>query len=114
MERRSTLRLYQHFPVTVAGVDVSGKRFKLDTVLDNISSGGLYLYMHSRLPPAQGTKLFFVVRFSLDPNDVMPALRVAMRGVVRRVELKPSGACGVAVAFTRQRPLKPASPSKGH
>lgn len=105
MERRSTRRLYTPFPVTVAGKDVSGKRFKLKTVLDNISSGGLYINLYKQLPPVQGAKLFCVVRFSLAASSAVPALRMAMHGVVVRTELKPSGVCGVAVAFTKQRPL---------
>ena len=105
MDRRSTRRLYTPFPVTVAGKDVSGKRFKLKTVLDNISSGGLYINLYRQLPPVQGARLFCVVRFSLAAVGAGPALRMAMRGIVMRTELKPSGVCGVALAFTKQRPL---------
>jgi hypothetical protein len=76
-------------------------------LLDNISGGGLYFY----LPPAicskaesaveESMKLFFVVELFGDEG----AARMAMRGMVVRTELKPSGSCGVGVRFSSQRLL---------
>ncbi len=51
MERRKTRRIYEPFTATVGGVDDSGTPFDFQTVLDNISSGGLYLYFPLRCSP---------------------------------------------------------------
>ena len=105
MERRSTVRIDEPFPVTVVGVDARGYRFKINTVLSNISRAGLYLHLDLPQPFELGTKLFFIVRFSRTARHERPVPRFALRGVVVRTELKPSGAYGVAVAFTSYRHL---------
>jgi hypothetical protein len=97
-ERRSKLRLYGPFPAKVRGVDVNGKIFKVETVLDNISAGGLYLRLRQRLEP--DAILFVVTRLSASE---VRAPRVAVRGKVLRIEQKPDGECGVAVKITRHR-----------
>ena len=61
MERRSIVRIHQPFPVTVVGVDARGYLFKINTVLSNISRGGLYLHLDLMQPFALGRKLFFIV-----------------------------------------------------
>jgi len=107
MERRSTLRVYEPFQVTIAGVDRSGERFRFTTLLDNISRGGLYFYLppaicpEVELPEEEQMKLFFIVELFGEES----AARMAMRGRVVRRELKPSGACGVGVRFSSQRLL---------
>ena len=103
IDRRGKSRVCASFPVTVRGVDTNGERFKFDTVLDNVSSSGLYL--HLPYPVVAGTRLFFVVQFSPASTSEVLAPRFAMLGVVRRAELKPDGVYGAAVAFTSRRQL---------
>jgi PilZ domain len=93
-------RIYEPFPVMICGRDASGEAFEIYTVLDNFSAGGFYVRLERRIEP--GTRLFAIVRLSTFPPEV-PAPRVAVRGVVLRVEPQPDGTCGVAVRFTRHR-----------
>lgn len=101
MERRRKPRLDTPFPVTVRGMDTSEQAFEIHTVLENLSSGGLYLRLPRRLEP--GAKLSAVVRLSTAADQEAPAPRVAVQGVVLRVEPKLDGGTGVAVRFTRHR-----------
>src|SRR5262245_53848444 len=100
-ERRRYARLSEPFPVRVRGVDACGEAFVVETVLDNLSGGGLYVRLTQRVEV--GAKLFAVVRVSTDPRLWTPAARVAMRGVVQRVEPQPNGTYGMGVAFTHHR-----------
>ena len=108
VERRSAVRIELPFPATVRGVDATGERFELDTVLDNFSGDGLYLRLARPVEP--GMKLFIVVRLSIAPAREADAARVALRGVVLRVEPQADGRCGVAVAFRHHRFLYLAAP----
>ena len=74
-----------------------GEVFDVATVLDNISGDGLYL----RLMPCveQGTKLSLVVGLERVADGTNDAARFSIDGVVRRVEKKSGGACGVAITF---------------
>jgi len=100
-ERRSMPRIELPFPATVRGVDRHGERFRLETVLDNLSAKGLYLRIARPVEP--GATLFIVVRLaaSLDQWTIGPG--VAARGSVLRADLRPGGVCGLAVAFRRHR-----------
>ena len=103
IDRRSKSRICAPFSVAVRGVDANGERFKFETVVDNVSSTGLYLY--SPRPLVTGSRLFLIVRFSTPDTDEALAPRFAMLGIVRRAELKTDGMYGAAIAFTNQRPL---------
>ena len=98
-ERRWAGRTTAPFPTFVHGVSAAGHAFKLETVLENISGGGLYLLLPEAV--AVGARLFLVVRF--DQRGDAQAPRLALRASVVRSEPLASGACGVAVAFTRGR-----------
>lgn len=101
-ERRRKLRIYRPFTAAVRGFNVARERFKISTNIDNISGGGLYLWLpQQQLAP--GAELFIVVRFSSAPVQTAPAARVAIRGRVLRLEPQPIGICGVAVRITRHR-----------
>ncbi len=105
MERRKTRRFYESFIATVVGVDRSGTPFDFQTVLDNISSGGLYLYFPRSLcfdqaPVEQGAQLSFTVDLSSTAMDLAWRSRLVAQGEVVRTDIKESGACGVAVKFT--------------
>ncbi len=50
-ERRAGVRVELRFPVTVRGVDAVGEPLDIDTVLDNVARGGLYLRLPRRVEP---------------------------------------------------------------
>jgi len=95
-------RLYEHFRVRIKGTDAAGKKFKMTTVLENISEGGLYVLLDRKVEG--GAPLSFSISFStLPPGEAVNALRLCARGRVLRAEARPYGLCGVAVSFTRHR-----------
>jgi hypothetical protein len=87
--------------VKVRGVDVAGKAFEVDAVLDNLSGGGLHMRLERKV--REGTELFTVIRFSHPQVESETGPRVATRGIVLRVTPLPEGSYGVAVEFTRHR-----------
>jgi PilZ domain len=99
-ERRVVPRAELPFQVTVRGIDAIGEPLNIDTVLDNISGRGLYVRIPRRVEP--GTRLTLGIQLSESLHG-RPAARVAVRGVVRRVESMPDGENGLAVEFTRYR-----------
>jgi hypothetical protein len=101
IERHGAVRVAIPFPATVRGMDQTGDRFTLDTILDNLSSTGLYLRIAQ--PVERGARLFVVVRLAIASAHQIPAACVAVQGAVLRAELRSDGTCGVAVAFTRHR-----------
>jgi hypothetical protein len=98
IERRRKPRLYEPFPAKVRGEDADGVSFELDTVLDNVGPGGLYLRLARNV--SQGATLFIVVRLSPAPGKTVFAPTMAFRGIVERVEPGPDGRCGLAVSLT--------------
>ncbi len=100
-ERRGKPRICVPFHAKVKGVDEKGDAFDVDTVLDNISGDGLYL----RLMPCveQGTKLSLVLGLHSASKATDGDARFSIDGVVRRVEKRTGGACGVAVTFHHVR-----------
>ena len=104
IERRSKPRIKRPFAVTVRGVDADNVAFEVDAVLDNLSTGGLYIRLGRDV--AQGAKLFALICFSASTQD-QAAVRIAIRGVVLRTEPQPDQGPGVAVGFTRYRLFHP-------
>ena len=100
-ERRRHFRLHAPFSLTVHGRDTNGEAFRIATVLEDISAGGLYVRLERRVET--GARVFTVVHFAAEQAETVPGPRVAMRGVVVRTEPLPQDMWGVAVAFTRQR-----------
>jgi hypothetical protein len=100
IERRSVPRIAMPFPATVRGVDQSGDRFRIDTVLDNFSAAGLYMRLVRPIEP--GAALFVVVRFTVAPAAKLAVPGVAARGVVIWTKPQPD-AWGIGIRFTRQR-----------
>jgi hypothetical protein len=100
-ERRQKPRIYEPFPAKIRGEDAVGEKFELETVLDNIGPGGLFV----RLPfeVFTGEKLFLTIRLSSAPGNTVFAPIVALRGTVLRTEAGPNGKCGLAVAITHHR-----------
>lgn len=100
-ERRRKPRIDGPFPACIYAVDGAGESFEVNTVLNDISAGGLYLRLRPIIEP--GTTLFIITRLSPAAGLEALAPRVALHGVVVRAELKPDGECGVAVAFSHHR-----------
>ena len=101
LERRSKARIQNPFPANVRGRDVDGRRFEIETSLDNLGARGLYLRMAPRV--TVGAKLFIVISLGPAPAEEIVSSRVAVRATVLRVEPRPEGQFGIAVSFTRHR-----------
>jgi PilZ domain len=97
-ERRSKPRIEGSFPAVVHGVDANDETFQIETTIDNLSAGGLYLRLRQQLEP--GTALFFVTSLTMPGRVTASAPRLALHGVVLRAELTHGGKCGVAVALS--------------
>lgn len=100
-ERRRAERIFIPFPAVVEGVDEDGEKFKVDTVLDNLSKGGLYLRMIPCVPKGSRLSVVFRLSGSVDAEQTSP--KVAIAGEVLRVDKKDGGACGVAVRYKPAR-----------
>jgi hypothetical protein len=103
MERRASPRVEAPFVSRLRGVDGMGQRFRDDTLLDNLSGGGVYLRTQRML--VEGTDVTLAVRLSTAPPGDRPVLRLAARGIVVRVEPQPDGGSGVGIEFKRRRVL---------
>ncbi|HWP43384.1 MAG TPA: PilZ domain-containing protein [Blastocatellia bacterium] len=101
MERRRKPRIEYPFPVSVRGVDVAGKPFRVSGVLNDISASGLY--MHLKKTVSLGSSLAFVIRLSSPESSKATAARIAIRGEVVRVEPSNGNSLGIAVRFTDYR-----------
>ena len=95
------MRIQEQFPVKVRGVDAEGITFDIDTVIENLSSGGLYFRL-SR-PIALGERLFFVIYMlsAREPDRAAPV--VAAHGKVVRAEWNGNGSFGMGVTFYNHR-----------
>jgi hypothetical protein len=102
-ERRSTPRIETPFPAIARGLDVDARAFEEHTVLDNLSSGGLYLRLVQRVP--LGMRLFVLIRLSVDLN----ATCIALHGMVLRSEPRPGGVFGTAIRCIHHRFIYPAA-----
>jgi hypothetical protein len=108
VERRSQPRVHEAFPAQVRGVDDAGQGFELETVLDNLSTGGLYM----RLPRSVrcGSKLSLVVRFPGLQNGTNFVPLISLKGTVTRAEPQADGRCGLAVVLSTSRLLSSEPP----
>lgn len=68
-------------------------------MLDNLSASGLSLRLTRRVKP--GAPLFIVVQLGIQPDT--PAPRIALRGMIQRVEPNNDASCTLAVVFSRYR-----------
>src|SRR3990172_5694409 len=100
-ERRSQPRISVDFPVKLRGTDKNGQKFEVETLVKNLSASGLYLQLSQRVE--HGENLFMIIQF-LNPVSVdVEMARVAVKGVVVRVEPLPNGECGVGVLMKHRR-----------
>ncbi len=78
-------------------------KFQFDAVLDNASTGGLYVRLPRRA--AVGARLFIVIWLSsaVSPQGQRVRPGVAVRGEVLRSEPQPGGEWGVALEIIQHR-----------
>jgi c-di-GMP-binding flagellar brake protein YcgR len=99
-ERRSSARIDAPYPARLRGVDVNDQPFKEETVLQNLSAGGLYLRLKRMV--REGAQVSLAVRLSTAESRDSPVLRLGARGTVLRVEPQADGSYGIAVEFLRR------------
>ena len=100
-DRRRTERIYDPFPAMVRGVNASGTAFLSKTIIDNISTAGLYLRLMQQIE--HRAKLYIIVQLSNLQIEGEPAMRLHLSGEVVRVERRRGGASGFAVAIKHNR-----------
>jgi len=100
-ERRGSPRIETPFPAAVRSVDIGNQPFKEYVVLDNLSSGGLYLRLARQVQ--QGIRLFVLVRLSIDPDADSTTACIALHGVALRVEARLGGVFGTAISLVHYR-----------
>ena len=102
-DRRLKPRIYEPFPARVRWVDWRSDPFEVEAVLDNLSAGGLYMWLKRHVE--KGLQIFVLFRLATTLAPEVKGLRVAAHGRVLRSEPQPDGSCGVAVAFERYHHL---------
>lgn len=101
VERRRNPRTNLPFHVKVHGIDDAGKKFSIETVVDNISGSGLYLRM---LPYVEeGAKLVMDIQLKTAHQLSDEGRHFSVDGTVVRSEKLAGGASGVAVSFAKVR-----------
>jgi len=101
VERRIKPRIYKPFHAKVRGVNAGGEAFEVSTVLDNMSSGGLYLRVEQDVK--QGSGISIIIRLSTKKVDLIPVANVAVEGVVVRNEAQPRGVYGLGISISNRR-----------
>jgi hypothetical protein len=87
------VRIYGPFPARVKGFNANGKRFVVDTVIENLSARDCCVCLAERVEP--GKQLFIAARID--------KAVVSLRGKVLHTFLRADGMWGVPVIFTRYR-----------
>lgn len=100
-ERRGKPRISEAFPVNVTGKDSNGQAIEAEIQLENLSASGLYLVLPQNV--VHGAQLTFILRLISPIKGEESEARVSARGVVVRVEPRPNGTQGLAVAFKSHR-----------
>ena len=100
-EQRKSPRIYIAFPVKVKGQDAAGRAFEVETVVDDLSTGGLYVRIDRMVP--KGAKLQFVISLATRLTRNERVAQVTADGVVLRSSPQPDGKCGLGVRFTHYR-----------
>ena len=101
VERRREERIQTPFPAAVRGVDANRESFEINTVIDNFSANGLYLRLAQRVE--EGVKMVITAHLSTSPNGKSSGPVVLLRSKVLRVEPKPGGVYGLALAIMHRR-----------
>lgn len=95
--RRRGERIQTPFPACVQGVDVNHEAFEVSTVVDNFSARGLYLRLSQHVE--KGAKITITARLSTSQIDKSSGPVVLLRSKVLRIEPKPGGVYGLALAI---------------
>jgi hypothetical protein len=97
-ERRRKPRIYKNFRARVYGKNVDGVEFEVGTVLENLSSIGLYLRMATQVE--KGATLRIVIRLSTSLDEEESVANIEVRGLVVRTDPPNDRGYGLAVAIT--------------
>jgi hypothetical protein len=101
LERRRKPRIFQPFQVRVSGKDIQGETFEIGTVLDNMSTIGIYLKLDRSV--ALGVKLNMVIQLSTSSFEEVEIAKVAAETVVVRTEPLANGIWGLAMLIVKRR-----------
>jgi hypothetical protein len=100
-QRRISPRIETPFPAAVRSVDVDDQVFEAYAVLDNFSSGGLYLRLARQV--RQGVRLFVLIRLSIALDADQSTAGIALHGAALRIEPRPGGTFGTAISVAHHR-----------
>jgi hypothetical protein len=100
-ERRRKPRINHPFGVKVSGRDTLGEAFAFDTVIDNMSSTGIFLKLPRDV--SFGAKVSMLVRLSTRKQEDLEVANVSLEAVVIRKELLQDESWGLAFLITRRR-----------
>ena len=99
-ERRQKARISEPFPARIWGVDSGDLPFNVDSVVDNMSSTGLYLKTPREV--GSGSEVKLIVHLLSGPHSGVTA---AVHGRILRSELQADGKYGLAIAISKHRLL---------
>jgi hypothetical protein len=101
MERRAKQRISADFPAKFRFTGRDGWKVELSSLVKNISASGLYLHSPRRIEPRE--TLFLVIRFlsPVSPNRDMA--KIAVKGVVVRIDSLPGGHFGLGISMKQRR-----------
>ncbi len=102
-ERRRKARTQAPIPAKVHGVDSAGKAFDLDTNLDNLSAGGLYVRVTAHVEERSPLSVSFFLPSV--PGRESNGTHWEAMGVIRRVEPQEDGSNGLGIEFTSYRQI---------
>jgi hypothetical protein len=101
LERRRKPRIFQPFQVQVSGKDTKGESFETGSVLDNMSTIGMYLRLNRNVEP--GVNLKMLIRLSTSSIEDFEFAKIAAETVVVRSEPLPDGMWGLALSIVKRR-----------
>lgn len=101
MERRGEPRMKLSMSVKVCGTDLLQRTFETDGLLENISTGGLYVKFDEQVEI--GSKLLIFVRPLSVSIETETTPFGVVRGIVTRVEPPVDGFAGVGIRITHRR-----------
>lgn len=99
-ERRQRPRINNPLPVLVRGTNDQGEPFQFNSIVKDISAGGLCAIAPESLKI--GEKLYLHVRFAQADANPTQAAKASLRGVVLRSKERPDGTCLFAVSFLQK------------
>ena len=100
-ERRRKPRISEPFKVKVSGKDALGENFEFDTVVDNLSSTGVFLKLP--LDVSFGAKVSMLIRLSTAHIEAREVAKVSVEALVVRKEMVKDKIWGVAFKILKRR-----------